>query len=410
MTKLRLRKLNVSGYKAVDRLWLDIAPELTLLIGMNGSGKSSILQALGFARFIAEGRPQTFFDERGWDRQDVRFRSVPRPRGTVIKFGALFDSPWGRLRWEFSWGLNLAKIFDERIRLKRKPGPGGPIDEIMAFSAKDGGTLGSLELPAFRVDGSILSVLPDTDELGEAGEIAQAVLAWGSGIRSLELLAPPFMRGGTRLSPSDMGIKGDRLAGFLASLSADQKARVVQRLGRVYPIQSLSTVKKRAGWIELKVAESFRDFSEVSVAHMSDGFMRLLAICAIPELPDSVSMVLLDEIEDGIEPHILSRLIDLIRAESKAQIIATSHSPLLLNGIPVGDIRLVGRQPNGRTIAAKASELKTFQEGAEYLGAGELWASVDLADLNRELQTLKGGDAEVAGTSPSELSLQELGE
>ncbi len=385
VTNLRLLKLNISGFKAIDsRLFIDVAPKMTLLVGMNGSGKSSILQAIGFARFFAEGRPQTFFDERQWDRQDVKFRSNPRGKATVIRVGALFDSPWGLIRWDFSWGLNRGKTYDERIR--RRKTATSPTDQILKFSSKEGGSLGELDLPAFLIDGSILSVLPDIHELGEPAEIAAAVQRWGQGIRSLELLAPPYMRVSTRLSPADIGIKGDRLGGFLASLPAEQKSRVVQRLGRVYPIDQLSTVKKRAGWIDLRVAERYQSLSDISVAHMSDGFMRLLAICAIPELPESVSLVLLDEIEDGIEPHILARLIDLVRKESSAQIIATSHSPLLLNAIPVGDIRVVGRQNDGRSVVANAEDLNIFKEGSDYLGAGEQWVTVDLSDINSELQ------------------------
>lgn len=361
-------------------------------MGMNGSGKSSILQAIGFARFFAEGQSQAFFDERGWDRQDVRFRSNPRGKATVIQVGALFKSEWGAIRWDFSWGLNRGKTFREQIRLLRVVN--GPIEDVLKYTSKEGGNLDRLEIPPFLVDGSILSILPGLSDLGEAGKIANSVWEWGKGIRSLELLAPPHMRVSTRLSPNDIGIKGDRLAGFLASLPTEQKSRVVQRLGRIYPITQLSTVKKRAGWIDLRIAEQFKALGEIPVAHMSDGFMRLLAICAIPELPKTVSLVLLDEIEDGIEPHILARVIDLVRQEATAQIIATSHSPLLLNAMDISDVRIVGRNEDGQSIAASADELKMFSEGSEYLGAGEQWLSADLSDMAKELQACSIKDQE----------------
>jgi predicted ATPase len=41
--------------------------------------------------------------------------------------------------------------------------------------------------------------------------------------------------------------------------------------------------------------------------------------------------VLLDEVEDGIDPHILPRFIGMIARESKVQLIVTSHSPVLVN-------------------------------------------------------------------------------
>jgi len=353
---------------------------------MNGSGKSSILQAIGFARYFAEGRAESFFEDRAWNRQDLKFRSNSRTRDSLVTFGALFDSPWGRIRWDFSWSATTGKTQDESVKLRRERK--GEIETLVSFSAREGGEMGELKIPPFQIAGSILSIIPFVSDHSENDTIAHEVHSWGSGIRSLELLAPSYMRQGTRRSPDDIGIKGDRLAGFLASLSVSQRSRVIKRLGRVYPISDLSIVKKRAGWIDLKVAEKYSNLGEISVAHMSDGFMRLLAICAIPELPDYVRLVLLDEIEDGIEPHILSELIELIREESAAQIITTSHSPLLLNGIPTQDIRIVSRNDDGRTIAVDAATLPTFKEGSDYLGAGELWASVDLGSLNREVQDL----------------------
>lgn len=191
----------------------------------------------------------------------------------------------------------------------------------------------------------------------------------------MELLSPHSMKGGTRLSINDMGIKGDRLGGFLASLSTDQKSRVVQRLGRFYPVAELTTTKKRAGWIDMQVAERYLGMGAVPAAHMSDGFMRLLALCAIPELGSDVSLILLDEIEDGIEPHVLPRVVDLVIAESQAQIIATSHSPLLVNHVGTEDVRFITRRDDGITTATNASQMPAFKVGADFFGAGEMWTS-----------------------------------
>ncbi|MEO6216714.1 MAG: AAA family ATPase [Sphingomonas sp.] len=380
---LQLRRINISGFKAVDRFQMDVGPGLTLLVGMNGSGKSSILQAFAFARFLIEGRPQSFFDDRFWTRQDFKFRSVPRGKGTVIDLGLRFaETRWGAIRWDVQWGLNLGRLFSEKIRVRASEE--SEIETIYEFTAKDGGAFGNEKVPGLSVVGSLLEGVAGFEASERDAEILRSVIEWAEGIRSLELLSPAAMKGGTRLSPGDMGMKGDRLAGFLAALSAEQKSKVVQRLSQFYPLENFDTVRKRAGWIDLRVSERFTNFGDVRSIHMSDGFMRLLALCAIPEMGDGVSLILLDEIEDGIEPHILSRVIDLIRTESKAQILATSHSPLLANSISVDNIRFISRNSDGRTFAADASEMPTFSEGSEYLGPGELWANTEMNVLHQE--------------------------
>lgn len=64
--------------------------------------------------------------------------------------------------------------------------------------------------------------------------------------------------------------------------------------------------------------------------------MRILALCAIPEFSDGCKLLLLDEVEDGIEPHILPKIIQAVVEESRAQFIVTSHSPLLVNFLNFG--------------------------------------------------------------------------
>lgn len=371
----RLYQIRVDGFKALQRLKMNTSDHLTLLIGTNGAGKSSILQALGFFRYIVENRGAAFFEERGWDPQDIRFRSNPRGRSTVVQLSVLFQIGIQKVRWDIDWGLNTGSIFREMVR--RRFDGNQDIDTLLSFTAKDGGTVANgPDLPPFLFSGSLIPAFESLVENTSEGIILKKLLDWATGIRSLELMTPHAMKvSGTRLSRNDMGIKGDRLAGFLASLSADQKSRVVQRVGILYPLNDLTTVKKRAGWIDLQVAERYRQLSNIPAIHMSDGFMRLLALCAIPELGDQVSLVLLDELEDGIEPHILPRMMDLLVRESAAQIIATSHSPLLVNHVGVDDVRFVSRDTSGRTVAKPASEMPAFKVGAEFFGAGEMWTS-----------------------------------
>jgi predicted ATPase len=207
------------------------------------------------------------------------------------------------------------------------------------------------------------------------------------------------MKGGTRLSPGDIGTRGDRLAGFLAALDVDQRSRVVSRVGLFYPLNELETVRKRAGWIDLILSERFANFGAVPATQMSDGFMRLLALCAVPELPN-VSMVLLDELEDGIEPHILGRLVTLVASETRAQIIATSHSPILANVVGASGLRLISRTAEGRAVAVEVGALPAFQIGSQYLGPGELWANTDINLLQTEALDVASSGGEATPDKP----------
>ena len=189
------------------------------------------------------------------------------------------------------------------------------------------------------------------------------------------------------MSFGDMGTRGDRLAGFLAALSPHQKIRVIERVSSFYPLVEFETVRKRAGWINLSLSERFRNFGSIDSTQMSDGFMRILALCAIPELPN-VSMVLLDEIEDGIEPHILGDLMSLIDNETHAQIVATSHSPIIANIVEPSCLRLIYRDEDGRTNGVEVDRLPSFHDNREYFGMGELWSNTSLKVLDEDVKSL----------------------
>jgi predicted ATPase len=372
---LKLKRISTSGFKAVDQFSMSIEPKLTLLLGMNGAGKSSILQLFALMRDLANGQPDRFFEERGWDRKALRFRA-PNNRSSIVRITAVFEAErWGTIRWLISWGLNSGRLQREHVQLWRTPH--SEPTEIMTFDRETGGRFGHQKVPALRFQGSILSVI-EKEGLGEEiKELLAELHAWLTQIRSLELLSPAAMKGNTRLSAGDMGGRGDRLAGFLAALRPEQRARVIRRVALFYPLADFHTTRKRAGWIDLNLSERFANFSTISSTQMSDGFMRLLALCAIPELPE-VSLVLLDELEDGIEPHNLGQIVTLMTQETEAQIIATSHSPVLANVVGAESLRLISRTPEGRTVAARIDELPAFQVGREYFGPGELWTNTAL--------------------------------
>lgn len=380
---LKLKHIRVDGFKAIDQFAMTVEPNLTLLLGMNGAGKTSILQVFALARHLAEGEPQIFFNERGWDTKEFRFRSN-HGRSSIVRMSFTFvGRRRSRVRWSIEWGLNSGKLRSERVQY-RPANSERPI-EVFRFLRGKGGRIGQEEIPALGFKGSILSIVQERGGDDTVQAVTADLLSWFTNIQSLELLSPTAMKAATRLNPQNMGPRGERLAGFLAALRPVQRTRVMRRLERFIPLSNLDTVRRRAGWIDLILNERFQDFGAVASTHMSDGFMRVLALCALPELPD-VTLILLDEVEDGIEPHILGRLISLIVEETRAQIIATSHSPILANVVGANGLRLISRTQYGRTVAAEVDEMPAFNLGTEFFGPGELWTNTDLAVLEREAQ------------------------
>lgn len=356
--------------------------DVLVLVGLNGAGKSSVLQAFSFARMFAAGTPDRFFEDRHWNSKDVR--SQVGRKSPFIRFDLLLEGDGGqKYLWQFNWGINSGLNAREVVwRLDQDAFvPTRLLDFNRSSLTSDDERL---SLRGVSPSGSILSLVDRRPVDSSRNELVDLSL-WASRISSLELLSPSAMRRQARGAHTDIGERGERLASFIASLSTDAKARLADRLSEFYPITRIDTVKKRAGWVDMKIAETFRDVGPINTNHASDGFLRLLALCAIPEFSANSSVVLLDEIEDGIEPHILQRLVERLSVDSKCQLFITSHSPIVVSFMQKNEVVLMGRTPDGRIVCRALSELESIRRGQEYFGDGELWTMMDKDQLNSEI-------------------------
>jgi predicted ATPase len=398
---LKLRRFTIENYKALGFVDVRVRGGLLFLIGVNGAGKSSILQALSLVRYFANGSTSEFFKDRGWKATDGRPKTVKvlplrssrsdddrsnSSRDLAISLS--FESEHANVLWSFRWNYNTERAVHEVIwaleRGSKNPRRivGYPSSKEETGVLSDLSRLGQLTLP-----GSIMSIVRP-NHLGNSEkdrELLKELKEWIDGITSLELLNPVTMRSKLRGDSDDIGQQGERLASFLADLTSGAKERVVGRMAKFYPIRDIDTTRKRAGWIDMRIAEAFRLMGRIDVAHMSDGFLRILALCAIPEFDEDAGLILLDEVEDGIEPHILPQLIEQIASETSSQMIMTSHSPLLINFFDKNEIYLLSRDSNGNTVGSMATDLRAFQEEGSYLGIGEIWANTASGSLYASL-------------------------
>jgi AAA15 family ATPase/GTPase len=87
-------------------------------------------------------------------------------------------------------------------------------------------------------------------------------------------------------------------------------------------------------------------------------------------------MILLDEIEDGINPYLTEKVIELFRnliSETNQQIIFTTHSPVILNDINPEEILFLWKDKNGSVHSKKMFSTREMRESLEFLNPGEIW-------------------------------------
>ena len=390
----------VRNFKSLDEVAIDFV-KFNCFVGMNGAGKTTILQAIDFIAQQMRGDISGWLSVRGWDANDLhcktRFKSVETLFGDmervidlraahsatvfIVKFrlqdgnylnwGGAFSRKTLRLTRERVWIFEDGESKKHRICL-----------EVDDQHIKIGSTID--DPIRFDYEGSVLSQLKEEILPPELTELKN----YFASLRSLELLSPHLLRKRSRDTDRDIGSGGERLSGYLNTIKGEERAKLIVSLKRFYPrLTDYRIASKRGGWKSLIAKEDHDGVQlETEAKHLNDGLLRILAILA-QESSGKASLVLLDEIENGINPEIVEALVDTL-VDSKVQIVVTTHSPMVLNYLQSEtarkSVQFVYKTETGHTRVRRFFEIPSIAEKLNYMGPGEAFVDTDLVRLTSE--------------------------
>jgi AAA15 family ATPase/GTPase len=105
-------------------------------------------------------------------------------------------------------------------------------------------------------------------------------------------------------------------------------------------------------------------------------------------------ILLLDEIENGIHPELMAKFVRYL-AEAPVQIIATTHSPLILNYLSdkqaEESVILLYRNSTGRTRSCRYFDLPSAKKKLGILGPGEVYLDTSIEQIAREAEDMERG-------------------
>jgi predicted ATPase len=136
----------------------------------------------------------------------------------------------------------------------------------------------------------------------------------------------------------DIGVLGGEIAPFLYRLRDERPkhfAAVARTLRSVIPgVEDLLVdLDKRRGTLDLMVRQGGVDYSSRIV---SEGTLRVLALCAIAVNPWGGSLVAFEEPENGVHPRrleLIAQLLLSLALEQERQVVVATHSPLFCDAV-----------------------------------------------------------------------------
>jgi len=245
----------------------------------------------------------------------------------------------------------------------------------------------------FEYQGSLLSQI-------KAARLDQPLMAFKNFIASIysfDMLSPRHIRG--RSKKSDViGRSGEYLAGYLFNLSELGKLEIAGDIQKIFPwVVNFKIEGAQFGWKGLCIGEDIGRHQDPvtkvtgkykflrSAQHASDGILRLIAL--LGALYSAHGMLLFDEIENGLNPHIIKRVVERLLKADK-QLVITTHSPEILQCFPdetaLEAIKITVRNEDASTRVENFSDLEEARELLEVLSPGEVFLELELDKLARK--------------------------
>jgi predicted ATPase len=367
-------------------------PKLIAVIGKNGTGKSSILDAFGFlGDCLRDGV------EAACDRPDRGGFERLRTQGSAepIKFEIRYRQTKEARPISYSLHIDLDKhnrphVVYERLRQRRKGvGHGQPfsflelnngIGEVWAGESTEAQE-GSAKAPVKMADRRVLGVatLGALNDNPRIFAFREFLSGW-----YLSYFVPQLARN-QPLAGSDPHLDrtGENLARYIQFIERQNPNGFQQALKRISArIPGITTIKSdRAPDRRLYLQFSAEGYEQPFFQQdMSDGTLKMLAYLMLMEDPDNAPFIGIEEPENGLHHQLLAELAqqfkDFASKPGGPQILITTHSPNLVDALSPEEVWVLQKGGNGASQLTRAADIEGvrafYDEG---LPMGSLWFS-----------------------------------
>lgn len=378
-----IERISFQNFKALRDVTVPLAP-LTLIVGPNASGKTSILEGMHHLSQLAEAPPGAAFCLKLAAQRHRSTESQKTIRITLV-------GTWGESAGEFAFQLQSAvngkvPVCDSRA-----------LWEGLSVDLNTGPNIHTHRLAYVYADQPLLTVLRGAAFLHlEPGKLSQ----------------PSFSEDPAVRTESD----GSNLAASIAEMKLQDEERYAELIGRLRqivpsvkairfpttPVEEYrfdpvtinnETLFKRVN-VRSKAYQAVFDTvsgNEVVASYASEGTLLTLGLLSVIYGPSQPRLLLIDELERGLHPKALGILVAQIRELQKQfpdlQVVATTHSPYLVDHFEADEVILTALKEDGSVVAARLSDHPDFAKWKDEMGTGEFWSTVGEAWVTQREST-----------------------
>jgi predicted ATPase len=392
-----------------------------VLVGPNASGKTTFLDAIAFLGDLVRDGLDAAIHNRTvhvqdliWHHKADRFElaielPVPEPEGNLFS-----DHAYTRCRYEIAIGLldetGEPAILAEKVLMLTegvRDEQGGVQESLFPIDGPAPNTLSSPRLrgvktiihkisggndkfydetgagwdPSFKLGPrrSALSNLPEDESRFPVATYLKRTLSFG--LQRLTLNSANLRRPSPPGQIRQLRADGANLPWIIAALEEKNPAAHlawINHLRQVLPnletIRTLMRPEDRHRYLMVK----YQNGLEIPSWMLSEGTLRLFAFTLLAHLPDFAGIYLIEEPENGLHPGAVETAFRALNAIPKAQILMTTHSPIILNIVDPDYLLCFTTTDTGATKIISGAEhpglsnWQTHTDLSTFFGAGML--------------------------------------
>jgi predicted ATPase len=372
----KVNKIKIAGFRRLREVEIEMRP-LMVLIGANGVGKSSLLDAMSLISASAAGRLNKTLNDLGGIVE-----ICTQGQEKTISLEANMDCPgYKPLHYQINveakgqgYGISLERLSQERE--SHFPGPFLHIDSVFNDIKYFDINTNHLIRPEWEHN-PLESSLSQVPKMFKHPEELRRTLSSVTQYHVLDVGPRAPVKLPQQLKPSFLpGANGENLVPFLYNLREsdhDRYEAIEDVLRTAFPgFANLNFPSAAAGMLSLTWKDvHFQD--AIYVHQLSEGILRFLWLVSLLQSPNLSTVTMIDEPEVSLHPELLNLLVDLLRETAKrTQIIVATHSDMLIRFLEPSEVIVMNINEDGYALAQWADTMDLDQWLKDY-SLDELW-------------------------------------
>lgn len=358
---MRLRHLSVRNFRGIRELdWALPSENVICLVGRGDATKSTILEAI---RRVLHPQWNLLFD-------DADFFDC-KPANEICIEALLGEIP-NEFRDLAAYGYWLSGW--DAAKQQRHDDPGENLEDVLRVRLVVGPNLE----PSWHVikDGDGDGVqFKATDRLKASvsliGTTSNRELTWSRGsilarLTKMDDMASPLADAARAAKTALEQQRREKLGSFDGVAALAQQT--AEALGVVVKSQYKAHLDTDA--LNVRVAGLALHDGDMPLRQLGLGSKRMLTTGLQKEALKAPHITLFDEVEVGLEPHRITRLLQHLKEDMAGQYLLTTHSPVVLRELTIDDLHIVHKKDGNTTVVtANIPAMRNVIQGKVRSGA-----------------------------------------